>query len=138
MKRSVSQESMNSGRRTPDGVTQRPAFLRTLSIEPDSPGPGTFDDDPAGKSPRDRRPLYAKLPRELFRIAAYNTGQVFVAGQTKLAKEKIKRDKDGYVLDAEGKRVPVVLQYSSFDFLKDKAKAIVEAHAKEAAQRWNV
>ena len=81
---------------------------------------------------------YTKLPRELFRIAAYNTGQVFVAGQTKLAKEKIKRDKDGYVLDAEGKRVPVVLQYSSFDFLKDKAKAIVEAHATEAAQRWNV
>ena len=81
---------------------------------------------------------YTKLPRELFRIAAYNTGQVFVAGQTKLAKEKIKRDKDGYVLDAEGKRVPVVLQYSSFDFLKDKAKAIVEAHAKEASQRWNV
>ena len=164
MKRSVSQESMNSGRRTPDGVTQRPAFLRSLSIEPDSPGPGTFfDDDPAGKSPRDRpllwgrRPksktcatslsadqghhnyaAYAKLPRELFRIAAYNTGQVFVAGQTKLAKEKIKRDKDGYVQDAEGKRVPVVLQYSSFDFLKDKAKAIVEAHAKEAAQRWNL
>ena len=81
---------------------------------------------------------YTKLPRELFRIAAYNTGQVFVAGQTKLAKEKIKRDKDGYVLDAEGKRVPVVLQYSSFDFLKDKAKAIVEAHAKEAVQRWGV
>ena len=63
---------------------------------------------------------------------------MFVAGQTRLAKEKIKRDKDGYVLDAEGKRVPVVLQYSSFDFLKDKAKAIVEAHATEAAQRWNV
>ena len=42
---------MNSGRRTPDGVTQRPAFLRTLSIEPDSPGPGTFGDDPAAKSP---------------------------------------------------------------------------------------
>ena len=81
---------------------------------------------------------YAKLPRELFRIAAYNTGQVFVAGQTKLAKEKIKRDKDGYVLDAEGKRVPVVLQYSSFEQLKDKAKAIVEAHATEASQRWNV
>ena len=58
MKRSISQESMNSGRRTPDGVTQRPAFLRTLSIEPDSPGPGTFDDDPTGKSPRDRRPLW--------------------------------------------------------------------------------
>ena len=38
----------------------------------------------------------------------------------------------------EGKRVPVVLQYSSFDFLKDQAKAIVEAHAKEASQRWNV
>ena len=64
MKRSISQQSMNppeSGRRTPDGVTQRPAFLRTLSIEPDSPatqGPGlTFDDDPAGKSPRDRRPF---------------------------------------------------------------------------------
>ena len=56
MKRSISQQSMN-----PDGVTQRPAFLRTLSIEPDSPatqGPGlTFDDDPAGKSPRDRRPF---------------------------------------------------------------------------------
>ena len=34
--------------------------------------------------------------------------------------------------------MPVVLQYSSFDFLKDKAKAIVEAHAKEATQRWNV
>ncbi len=36
MKRSVSQQSMNppeSGRRTPDGVTQRPAFLRTLGIE---------------------------------------------------------------------------------------------------------
>ena len=81
---------------------------------------------------------YTKLPRELFRIAAYNTGQVFVAGQTKLAKEKIKRDKDGYVLDAEGKRVPLVLQYSSFDFLKDKAKAIVEAHATEAIRRWNV
>ena len=80
---------------------------------------------------------YAKLPRELFRIAAYNTGQVFVAGQTKLAKEKIKRDKDGYVLDAEGKRVPVVLQYSSFEQLKDKAKSIVEAHATEAVQRWN-
>ena len=53
MKRSVSQQSMNppdSGRRTPDGVTQRPAFLRTLSIEPDSPAtPGlAFDDDPAG------------------------------------------------------------------------------------------
>ena len=80
---------------------------------------------------------YTKLPRELFRIAAYNTGQVFVAGQTKLAKEKIKRDKDGYVLDAESKRVPVVLQYSSFEQLKDKAKAIVEAHAKEASQRWN-
>ena len=63
MKRSVSQQSMNppdSGRRTPDGVTQRPAFLRTLSIEPDSPAtPGLafFDDDPAGKSPRDRRPF---------------------------------------------------------------------------------
>ena len=81
---------------------------------------------------------YTKLPRELFRIASYNTGQVFVAGQTKLAKEKIKRDKDGYVLDAESKRVPVVLQYSSFDFLKDKAKAVVEAHATEAVQRWNV
>ena len=40
--------------------------------------------------------------------------------------------------DAESKRVPVVLQYSSFDFLKDKAKAIVEAHATEAAERWNV
>ena len=103
MKRSISQsldDSSESGRRTPDGVT-RPAFL------------------------------------ELFRIAAYNTGQVFVAGQTKLAKEKIKRDKDGYVQDAEGKRVPVVLQYSSFDFLKDRAKDIVEAHAKEASQRWN-
>ena len=47
MKRSISQESMNSGRRTPDGVTQRPAFLRSLSIEPDSPGPGTFGDDTA-------------------------------------------------------------------------------------------
>ena len=60
MKRSVSQQSLTeSGRRTPDGVTQRPAFLRSLSIEPDSPAtPGlTFDDDPAGKSPRDRRPL---------------------------------------------------------------------------------
>ena len=32
----------------------------------------------------------------------------------------------------------MVLQYSSFDFLKDKAKAIVEAHATEAAKRWNV
>ena len=81
---------------------------------------------------------FSKLPRELFRIAAYNTGQVFVAGQTKLAKEKIKRDKEGYVLDAEGKRVPVVLQYSSYDFLNDKAKAIVEAHATEAAKRWGV
>ena len=40
--------------------------------------------------------------------------------------------------DAEGKRVPVVLQYSSFDFLNDKAKAIVETHAKEAIKRWNV
>ena len=46
--------------------------------------------------------------------------------------------KDGYVLDAEAKRVPVVLQYSSFDFLNDKAKAIVEAHANEAARRWGV
>ena len=165
MKRSVSQESINSGRRTPDGVTQRPAFLRSLSIEPDSPGLNVYDDDPAGKSPRDRpgliwgrrpspkgmppsphgphpRPwpyvLITAQPRELFRIASYNTGQVFVAGQTKLAKEKIKRDKDGYVLDAESKRVPVVLQYSSFDFLKDKAKAIVEAHATEAIRRWNV
>ena len=81
---------------------------------------------------------FSKLPRELFRIAAYNTGQVFVAGQTKLAKEKIKRDKEGYVLDAEAKRVPVVLQYSSFDFLNDKAKAIVETHATEAAKRWDV
>jgi len=81
---------------------------------------------------------FSKLPRELFRIAAYNTGQVFVAGQTRLAKEKIKRDKEGYVQDAEGKRVPVVLQYSSFDFLDDKAKAIVEAHATEAAKRWDV
>ena len=80
---------------------------------------------------------FSKLPRELFRIAAYNTGQVFVAGQTKLAKEKIKTE-DGYVLDAEGKRVPVVLQYSSFDFLNDKAKAIVETNAKEAAKRWGV
>ena len=34
--------------------------------------------------------------------------------------------------------MPVVLQYSSFDFLNDKAKAIVETHAKEAAKRWNV
>ena len=59
-------------------------------------------------------------------------------GWLKLAKEKIKRDKDGYVLDAEGMRVPVVLQYSSFDFLNDKAKAIVETHATEAARRWNV
>ena len=49
-----------------------------------------------------------------------------------------KRDKDGYVQDAEGKRVPVVLQYSQFEQLKDKAKAIVEAHAKEASQKWNV
>ena len=65
-------------------------------------------------------------------------GLLRVEPQRKLAKEKIKRDKEGYVLDAEGKRVPVVLQYSSFDFLKDKAKAIVETHAKEAAQRWNV
>ena len=174
MKRSISQESMNSGRRTPDGVTQRPAFLRSLSIEPDSPGPGTFGDDTAeallgaGSAVKSYLGLllfhveaffpksktcatslsadqghhnvvaYTKLPRELFRIAAYNTGQVFVAGQTKLAKEKIKRDKDGYVLDAEGKRVPVVLQYSSFDFLKDKAKAIVEAHATEASKRWDV
>ena len=71
------------------------------------------------------------------RIAAYNTGQVFVAGQTRLAKEKIKTE-DGYVLDAENKRVPVVLQYSSFDFLNDKAKAIVETHVTEAAKRWNV
>ena len=65
MKRSISQQSMNppeSGRRTPDGVTQRPAFLRTLSM---------------------------------------------------------------------------VLQYSSFEQLKDKAKAIVETHAKEAANRWS-
>ena len=81
---------------------------------------------------------YTKLPRELFRIAAYNTGQVFVAGQTKLAKEKIKRDKEGYVQDAEGKRVPVVLEYSQYDALNDKAKSIVETHAKEAAKRWNV
>ena len=80
---------------------------------------------------------FSKLPRDLFRIAAYNTGQVFVAGQTRLAKEKIKTE-DGYVLDAENKRVPVVLQYSSFDFLNDKAKAIVETHATEAAKRWNV
>ena len=57
---------------------------------------------------------------------------------TPSTKEKIKRDKDGYVQDAEGKRVPVVLQYSSFEQLKDKAKAIVETHAKEASQRWNV
>ena len=77
---------------------------------------------------------FSKLPRELFRIAAYNTGSVFIAGQTK---EKIKTDKDGYVLDAEGKRAPVVLQYSSFGQLNDKAKAIVEAHAKEAANRWS-
>ena len=42
------------------------------------------------------------------------------------------------MLDAEGKRVPVVLQYSSFDFLNDKAKAIVETHATEASQKWNV
>ena len=34
--------------------------------------------------------------------------------------------------------MPVVLQYSSFDFLNDKAKAVVEAHATEAATRWNV
>ena len=61
---------------------------------------------------------------------------MFVAGQTRLAKEKIKTE-DGYVLDAEGKRVPVVLQYSSFEQLKDKAKAIVEAHATEAARRWD-
>ena len=81
---------------------------------------------------------YTKLPRDLFRIAAYNTGQVFVAGQTKLAKEKIKRDKEGYVQDAEGKRVPVVLEYSQYDALNDKAKSIVETHAKEAAKRWNV
>ena len=40
--------------------------------------------------------------------------------------------------ETKGKRVPVVLQYSSFEQLKDKAKAIVEAHAKEASQRWNV
>ena len=74
MKRSISQsldDSSESGRRTPDGVT-RPAFLRTLSI------------------------------------------------------------------DAEGKRVPVVLQYSQFEQLKDKAKAIVEAYATEAIKRWNV
>ena len=63
---------------------------------------------------------------------------MFVAGHTKLAKEKIKRDKDGYVLGADDKRVPVVRQYSSFDFLNDKAKAIVETHATEAAKRWNV
>ena len=80
---------------------------------------------------------YTKLSRELFRIAAYNTGQVFVAGQTRRAKEKIKTE-DGYVLDAEGKRVPVVLQYSSFDFLNDKAKSIVQTNAKEAATRWGV
>ena len=42
------------------------------------------------------------------------------------------------MLDAEGKRVPVVLQYSSFDFLNDKAKAIVETHAKDVAKRWGV
>jgi hypothetical protein len=127
MKRSISQQSMNppeSGR----------PFLRTLSIEPDSPATPGYNFDEGHHNVV----AYTKLPRELFRIAAYNTGQVFVAGQTKLAKEKIKRDKDGYVQDAEGKRVPVVLQYSSFDFLKDKAKAIVEAHAKEAVQRWNV
>ena len=41
-------------------------------------------------------------------------------------------------MDAENKRVPVVLQYSSFDFLNDKAKAIVEAHANEVARRWGV
>ena len=45
-------------------------------------------------------------------------------------------------MDAEGKRVPVVLQlrvqYSSFDFLNDKAKAIVEAQATEASKRWDV
>ena len=168
MKRSVSQESMNSGRRTPDGVTQRPAFLRTLSVEPPSPGGQRKQASRRWRGGTRHKIListqveaffpksktcatslsadqghhnvvaYTKLPRELFRIAAYNTGQVFVAGQTKLAKEKIKRDKDGYVLDAEGKRVPVVLQYSSFEQLKDKAKAIVEAHAKEASQRWNV
>ena len=66
MKRSVSQsldDSSESGRRTPDGVMQRPAFLRTLSVEPDSPGPGTFiDDDPAGKSPRDRPLLWGRRP----------------------------------------------------------------------------
>jgi len=52
MKRSISQsldDSSESGRRTPDGVTQRPAFLRSLSIEPDSPGPNYVDDDPAGR-----------------------------------------------------------------------------------------
>ena len=38
----------------------------------------------------------------------------------------------------EGKRVPVVLQYSQFEQLKDKAKAIVEAYATEAIKRWNV
>ena len=135
MKRSVSQESMNSGRRTPDGVTQRPAFLRSLSIEPDSPGPGTFfDDDPAGKSPRDRPLLWGRRPKSKTCATSLSADQ----GHHNYAKEKIKRDKDGYVQDAEGKRVPVVLQYSSFDFLKDKAKAIVEAHAKEAAQRWNL
>ena len=32
----------------------------------------------------------------------------------------------------------MVLQYSSFDFLNDKAKAIVETHATEAAKRWDV
>ena len=134
MKRSVSQESMNSGRRTPDGVTQRPAFLRSLSIEPDSPGPGTFfDDDPAGKSPRDRPLLWGRRPKSKTCATSLSADQ----GHHNYAKEKIKRDKDGYVQDAEGKRVPVVLQYSSFDFLKDKAKAIVETHATEAAKRWS-
>ena len=62
---------------------------------------------------------------------------VRAARGTRRAKEKIKRDKDGYVLGADDKPVPVVLQYSSFDFLNDKAKAIVETHATEAAKRWN-
>ena len=153
MKRSVSQESMNSGRRTPDGVTQRPAFLRSLSIEPDSPGPGTFDDDPAGKSPRDRRPLWGRRPSPrgapapafaprpwpYVLVTALVAGLLLIAhvgvsGELSSTKAEVARLTEAL----EGKRVPVVLQYSSFDFLKDKAKAIVEAHAKEAVQRWNV
>ena len=51
-------------------------------------------------------------------------------GPNETRQEKIKTE-DG---SSEGKRVPVVLQYR-FDFLNDKAKAIVETHATEAAKR---